>query len=131
MSEAARRRAKKWLLGLAAVAVLVFVLWIDSRFKWIAERDQMRTWIWGHAGSMEDAEANPPNPRAAPWSIRIWGEGGVTSITIDERKLIKSVREGPEREVAVIAKNLGRVFPEATIRFHDRNGNDSVAREPK
>jgi hypothetical protein len=122
-----KSRVRKVLLGLLAAAAFVLVVWLDSRSKWIANRNQSRTWIVSHAGSIEDETSDPPAPMPAPWSIRICGEAGVTSILIDERKMIAKLPSSAERNPAIVARGLGRLFPEATIRIRDRKGHETLA----
>ena len=125
MSDVRKRRWLKLSLMALGVVVFLFLAWLDSRSKWISERDQMRTWVWAHAGFMEDESSKPPVPQPAPWSIRMCGEKGVSSIILDEKKIVEGIRYAPERDPKLMAKNLRRLFPEATIRYRDLQGRET------
>ena len=112
---------------MAAIAGVAFLglVWLDTRSKWIFKREQLRDWIWSHAGSIEDESSVPPAPMPAPWSIRICGETGVTAIILDERKMILQLPASEDRDPQSVARRVKRLFPEATIRVRDREGRET------
>jgi hypothetical protein len=117
MNKTAKRRWLRYLVGTIAVAVFVGFIWLDTRSKWIADRDRARTWISSHAGEIFDETSVPPSPRPAPWSLRVCGEAGVASITIDERKMMKQLPSSGERDPQLAARRVQRLFPEADVRI--------------
>jgi hypothetical protein len=119
MNETVKRPWLRYLVGAVAVAVFVALLWLDTRSKWIADRDRMRTWIWSHAGSIDDETSVPPDPRPAPWSLRICGETGVASITIDERKMMQKLPLSEDRDPRLAGRRAQRLFPEADVRIRN------------
>src|SRR4051794_1460988 len=127
MAVLGKSRGRKILWGSLAVMAFIIAVWFDSRSKWIANRNQSRTWIESHAGTVEDQASNSPAPTPAPWSIRICGEAGVKSILIDERKMINKLPYSTERNPALVAHKIGRLFPEATIRIRDLQGRETLA----
>jgi len=130
MSETARRPWLRYLVGAIAVTVFVGLIWLDTRSKWIADRDRARTWIWSHAGSINDETSVPPSPRPAPWSLRIRGETGVASIKIDELKMRQKLPSSGDRDPRLAARWLQRLFPEADVRIRDVSGIETPYLEP-
>lgn len=130
MIEAAKRPWLKYLFGTIAVMVLVGLVWLDTRSKWIADRDRARTWIWSHAGSMIDETSEPPSPRPAPWSLQICGESGVASITVDELKMRRQLPSSVDRDPRLAARRVQRLFPEAEVRIRDLKGTETPYFEP-
>jgi hypothetical protein len=127
MPSIGKNRGRKILLGLLAIMAFMVAVWLDSRSKWISNRNQSRTWIVTHAGTVEDETSNPPALIPAPWSIRMCGEAGVKSILIDERKMISKLPSSAERNPANVARVVGRLFPEATIHIRDYQGRETLA----
>ncbi len=119
MSNSGKRRWLKPTLVALGAAILILLAWLDSRSKWIYERQQNRVWIVNHAGSIQDEASRPPAPAAAPWSLRVCGESGIGLITIDERKLIRKTPKDSNRDPKSIARKLQRIFPESTILIRD------------
>ena len=125
MSQIATRRWLRIAIGLAAGAVFVVLVWLDTRSKWIADREQARTWIWSHAGSIEDETSVPPAPMPAPWSLRICGETGVAAIKIDAVKMIRKLPASDDRDPQLAARRVQRLFPEATVWIRDLQGQET------
>ncbi len=130
MTLSGKRRWLKVLLGLTAGAVFVVLVWLDTRSKWIADRDQARTWIWSHAGSIDDETSVPSAPMPAPWSLRVCGETGVATIEIDELKMIQKLPASAERDPTIAARRMQRLFPEATVRIRDLQGRETTLPTP-
>jgi hypothetical protein len=112
----------KVLAGLLVGGAVAGLGWLDSRSKWMAERETHRTWVVTHAGFIQDELATPPAPRPAPWSLRPFGETGVSTIVLDEGMMIDKLGTGEGREPEVLAASLKRLFPEAAIVYRDLRG---------
>jgi hypothetical protein len=117
-----KSRRVKVAAGLLVVVVVAGLGWLDSRSKWMTEREAHRTWIVTHAGFIQDELSTPPAPRPAPWSLRPFGEPGVSTIVLDEATMIDKLGTGEGREPEVLAASLKRLFPEATIVYRDLRG---------
>jgi hypothetical protein len=130
MNRTAKRRWLRILVGLIVGVVLVLLVWLDTRSKWIAERNQARTWIWSHAGSIDDETSSPPAPMPAPWSLRIRGETGVAAIEIDELKMIQQLPSSEDRDPQSAARRVQRLFPEARVRIRDLQGRETTLLAP-
>jgi len=124
MSSITQRPWLKYLIGAIAVVVFLVLVWLDTRSKWIADRDQTRAWILTHAGTIIDGTSVPPAPRAAPWSLRICGESGVASITIDELKMRQHLPSTEDRDPRLAARRVQRLFPEADVRIRNLQRNE-------